>query len=150
MPKSERLFDMLQFIREYPNLNATDLSRLCGVSERGIYRYLNTLERAGISVRFQNGGYRLQEDYNDIPGKADPEDLKALQVLLSEGMRVCEDEHVVERGRRLLELIGIGSLEGRKERPNEIEIIHAGVAAAYLGGTIAIGHSSSRTSSTPY
>jgi len=142
MPKSERLFDMLQFIREYPNLNATDLSRLCGVSERGIYRYLNTLERAGISVRFQNGGYRLQEDYNDIPGKADPEDLKALQVLLSEGMRVCEDEHVVERGRRLLELIGIGSLEGRKERPNEIEIIHAGVAAAYPGGTIAIGHSS--------
>ena len=37
MTKSEKLFEMLEFIREYPNLTAEDLARLCDVSKRGIY-----------------------------------------------------------------------------------------------------------------
>ncbi len=140
MTKSEKLFEMLELVREYSNLNVTDLARLCDVSERGIYRYLNTLSRAGFLIRFQNGGYKLQEDYSDILRKADPEDLEALKVLLSEGMRVCEDAQIVERGRRLMELVGLPA--GRERRPNEIEIVPEGVRAAYPGGTITIGHSS--------
>jgi predicted DNA-binding transcriptional regulator YafY len=62
MAKTEKVFDMLRLIKEYPNLTAQDLARLCGVSERGIYRYLNTLSRAGISVRFKDGGYKFQEN----------------------------------------------------------------------------------------
>ncbi len=66
MTKSEKLFEMLRFIREYPNLNVKDLAQLCDVSERGIYRYINTLSRAGIPVRLQDGGYRLSEDRFDL------------------------------------------------------------------------------------
>jgi len=143
MPKSEKLFDMLQLVREYPNLNARDLARLCDVSERGIYRYLNTLSRAGIAIRFQNGGYKLQQDdYTQIFGKAEPEDLETLGTLLSEGMRACEDDDLVERGKKLMELMGMALPARGKKRPNYIEIVSEGTEAAQHGGTITIGHSS--------
>ena len=70
MAKSERLFEMLEYIKEYPYLNAQDLARLCNVSERGIYRYLNTLSRAGISVRFQEDGYKLLDSELDFLKKS--------------------------------------------------------------------------------
>ena len=146
MPKSEKLFDMLQLIRECPDLNASDLSRLCDVSERGIYRYLNTLSRAGIPVRLKNGGYRLQEDYTDILGdvlrKAGPEVMESLKLLLSLGMRICEDDRVAEHGRDLMKLIEM-SLPGKGKLPwNEIEIMPEGVGAVHRGGAITMGHSS--------
>ena len=146
MPKSEKLFDMLQLIREYPDLNASDLSRLCDVSERGIYRYLNTLSRAGIPVRLKHGGYRLQEDYTDILDdilkKAGPEVMESLRLLLSLGMRICEDDRVAEHGRDLMKLIEM-SLPGKGKLPsNEIEIVPEGVGAVHRGGTITMGHSS--------
>ena len=67
MTKSEKIFDMLALIKEYPNLNAKDLSQLCDVSERGIYRYLKTLSNAGIPIRYKDGGYSLQGEYTDPP-----------------------------------------------------------------------------------
>jgi len=73
MTKSEKLFQMVEFIREDPRLTAADLARLCDVSERGVYRYLYTLSKAGFSIRFQNGGYKLLKECGDILAKADPE-----------------------------------------------------------------------------
>ena len=146
MPKSEKLFDMLQLIKEYPNLNAEDLARLCDVSERGIYRYLNTLSNAGIPVRFRNGGYRLQEDYADILAdvfsKTDPKTLDALRVLLSLGMRNCEDDGILERGRDLMELIETSIPDLGRLQLSEIEILPEKAKAVYHGGTITVGHSS--------
>ena len=146
MPKSEKLFDMLQLIKEYPNLNAEDLARLCNVSERGVYRYLNTLSNVGIPVHLRNGGYELQKDYTDILGgvfsKAGPEAMESLRVLLSLGMRICEDDRVAEHGRDLMKLIEM-SLPGKGKLPwNEIEIMSEGVGAVHRGGTITMGHSS--------
>jgi len=142
MPKSEKLFDMLEYVKEYPGLTAKDLSKLCNVSERGIYRYLNTLSRAGISIRFKKGGYRLQEDYRDIVRDADPEDLEALRVLLLEGMRVYEDDQVVQRGKRLMKQMGMDVTGKLKGQPGTIEIVSERTEPAYKGGTITIGHSS--------
>ena len=142
MAKSEKLFEMLELIKEYPNLNVRDLSRLFDVSERGIYRYLNTLSRAGISIRFQDGGYKLQENYPDVVREADPTDMETLKVLLSEGMQVCKDPQMVERGRKLMEMMGIAPLESGKRQPDEIEIVPVTAKATYPGGTVAVGHSS--------
>jgi peptide/nickel transport system substrate-binding protein len=146
MPKSEKLFDMLQLIKEYPNLNAKDLSRLCNVSERGIYRYLNTLANAGIRVRMRNGGYQLQEEYtdtlSDVFRETDPKTLDALMVLLSLGMESCEDDAVLERGRDLMKLIETSIPELGRWRPGEIEILPGKEKAVYHGGTITVGHSS--------
>ena len=146
MTKTEKIFDMIKLITEYPDLTARDLARLCDVSERGIYRYLNTLSKAGIPIRCQNGGYRLQEDYtdtlSDILRGTDPETLDAVRVLLSLGMRTCEDDRVVERGIGFTKLmeesfpkqVGLGL--------SEIEMLPDKAGASYHGGTITIGHSS--------
>jgi len=142
MTKSEKLFGMLELIREYPNLTAGDLARLCDVSERGIYRYINTLAKADISIRFQNGGYRLQDDYSDIFRKSDPEKLAALRDLLSLGMQSCQDERILDFGKEFMDLIEENLPRSEKRRPDEIEIIPEGAEAAHRGGTIAIGHSS--------
>jgi peptide/nickel transport system substrate-binding protein len=142
MTKSEKLFKMLEYIREYPNLSAKDLSKLCDVSERGIYRYLNTLSNAGFSIRFRDGGYKLQEDYDDILKKTEPEDLEALKILLSEGMKTCDDKQVLERGKKLIKLVEKNLPRAIRHQRNEIEILPAGKKSDYPGGSMIIGHSS--------
>lgn len=54
---------MLRLIRENPNrLKAKDLATLCGVSERGVYRYLNSLAATGTRIRMGSNGYELLND----------------------------------------------------------------------------------------
>lgn len=142
MTKSEKLFEMLEFVKEYPNLTAKDLSRLCNVSERGVYRYINTLSRADISIRFQNGGYRLQESSDAIFGKSDPEKLAALKELLSLGMQSCQDDRVLGYGKEFMGLIEANLPRSSNRQPGEIEIITEGAKVEHPGGTITIGHSS--------
>ena len=101
---------------------------------------MDSTSATGLS--FENGGYKLQDDYPDVVEKADPADIEALKVLMSEGMRVCEDPQVVKRGRKLLELMGIASPEGGRQQPDGIEIIPKGAGIAHPGGTVTIGHSS--------
>jgi peptide/nickel transport system substrate-binding protein len=142
MAKSERLFEMLQYIREYPNLTAQDLARLCRVSERGVYRYLNTLSRAGIPVHFQDGGYRLSEDVPDLLKKVDVEGLRAIVRLLTIGMSNCEDRELLRHGRSFMRLIDDNLPKTPGRQSDEIEIVPAGMEASNYGGTISIGHSS--------
>ncbi len=142
MAKSEKLFEVLNFIREYPDLTPKDLARLCSVSERAVYRYLNTLSKVGISIQFQDGGYKLQGYYGDILREADPEALEALKLLLSAGMRTHRDERILEHGRNFLKLIDMNLPKKKGRRFNEIEIVPEEVRAINQGGTITIGHSS--------
>jgi ABC-type transport system substrate-binding protein len=142
MAKSERLFEMLRYIKEYPHLTVEDLARLCRVSERGIYRYLNTLSRAGIPVRFQQGGYRVPEDEVDLLKAVDLESLRAIRSLLSIGIRNCDDEELLRYGRNFIELIDENLPKAKREKPNEMEVIPEGVKASNYGGTVTIGHSS--------
>ena len=142
MTKSEKLFEMLQLIKEYPGLTARDLARLCNVSERGVYRYINTLSNADISIRFQNGGYRMQEDYSDILRKSDTEGLDALRELVSLGMRNCEDRQLLNHGKEFMALIERNLPRSKKQSLDGIEIVPKGMRATHKGGTIVVGHSS--------
>ncbi|MBD3183888.1 HTH domain-containing protein [Candidatus Poribacteria bacterium] len=142
MAKSEKIFEMLEYISEYPNLTPRDLARLCEVSERAIYRYLNTLSKVGISVQFEDGGYKLQGGYRDIFKKPDPEGLEALKILLSAGMEVCNDQHILEHGKSFLKIIDSNLPTKRQRNQNEIEIVPEEIRAKNRGGTITVGHSS--------
>lgn len=65
MPKTNRLIEMTRLIHNVPGrLTAKDLARDCGVSERGIFRYIGTLKDAGVEVEFdfEKGGYTLMND----------------------------------------------------------------------------------------
>ena len=146
MPKTEKIFDMLRFVKEYPNLTARDLSQLCNVSERGIYRYLNTLSRAGIPIRFQNGGYRLEDDYTDVFEdlfiNADPGTLEHIISLLSLGMQSSQDDVAVKHGKEFIKLIKATFPRLKKLRKGEIDILPEMAQATHHGGTVTIGHSS--------
>ena len=142
MTKSERLFEMLQYIKEYPHLTAQDLSRLCNVSERGVYRYLNTLSRAGIPVRFRGDGYKLLEDRLDFLKEFNLQDLQSIRALLSIGIANCSDHELVESGGEFIKLIDNNLPRTMSGAPNSIEIIPSGVKDPDKGGTVTIGHSS--------
>ena len=141
MPKSEKLFWMLEYVKKYPHVTIRDLSRLCDVSERGIYRYINTLSRAGILVRFQEGGYVLP-DRLELLKEADVEVLRSVRTLLSMGMRDCDDAELLGYGKDFVELVDNYLPETRRGAPNEIEVIPEDMESSHHGGIVTIGHSS--------
>jgi len=142
MPKSEKLFEVLSFIGECSDLTPKDLARLCNVSERAIYRYINTLSKVGMSIQFQNGGYKLQGHYGDILRKVDPEGLEALKLLLSAGMETYKDERILKYGRDFLKMIEMNIPEKERRQLDEIEIVPEEIRAVNRGGTITLGHDS--------
>ena len=142
MTKTEKLFEMLRFIREYPDLNVKDLAQLCDVSERGIYRYINTLSRAGIPVRLQNGGYRLSEDRFDLLEKTDVRKLEAVKDMLSIGVEHCSDDQLIRHARDFMDLIDENLPGIKNSPPGEMTIVPDGVRATNYGGVVRIGHSS--------
>jgi len=142
LAKSEKLFEILNLISESPDLTPKDLARLCDVSERAIYRYMNTLSKVGFSINFRNGGYKLQGAYDNIFSKADPEGLNALKLLISAGMRAYGDDRIQEYGKKFMELIDTNLPEPEEWQLDEIEIVPEEVRADYQGGTFIIGHSS--------
>lgn len=106
MVKSEKMVRMLDFICERPGeLKAGDLARLCDISERGIYRYLTTLKRAGISVIFNSGGYRVvsMQWYYILAQKKLTD---AVAALVKRGLVRCEDEVLQAHGKRALAILG--------------------------------------------
>jgi len=142
MAKSEKLFEILELIKKDSNLKPKVLAQLCNISERAVYRYLNTLSKIGISVDFQNGGYKLKSDYIGIFRNVNYDGLEAIKFLLSEGMKTCEDHDLLEQGRDFLKLIDLNLYQEGKRQPKEIEIIPEHLRAKYRGGIITIGQGS--------
>jgi predicted DNA-binding transcriptional regulator YafY len=65
VPKTNRLIEMTRLIHIVPGrLTAKELARNFGVSERGIFRYIETLKASGVEVEFdfEKGGYTLMND----------------------------------------------------------------------------------------
>lgn len=106
MVKSEKMVRMLDLICERPGeLKAGDLSKLCDVSERGVYRYLATLKRSGISVVFNSGGYRVvsMQWYYILAQK---KLTAAIAELVKRGLERCEDKALQVKGKRALAILG--------------------------------------------
>jgi hypothetical protein len=89
---------------------AADLARLCNVSERGIYRYLGTLSRADISIRFRGGGHavpkRMSEVAHEIMREIDREEhLQTIGTLLSIGLANSDDDELIQYGKESMKLL---------------------------------------------
>ncbi|MBM3211048.1 HTH domain-containing protein, partial [Candidatus Poribacteria bacterium] len=142
MPKSEKLFEMLELIKKFPNLSPKELAKRCGVSERAIYRYITTLSKVGILVSSQKGEYRLQGYYGDILSNFKPESLEAIKKLIQSGMRLYTDEKILQHGREFIKLIDVNLPKSEKSEPNEIDIVPDGIRVYERVGSITIGQSS--------
>jgi predicted DNA-binding transcriptional regulator YafY len=66
MGKLDRLFLILNLLRSRSALSASDLAEECEVSERTIYRDIQTLSAARVPVHF-DGGYRIVSDDAFLP-----------------------------------------------------------------------------------
>jgi predicted DNA-binding transcriptional regulator YafY len=61
MARLDRLFLIVSLLRRKGTLSATDLARECKVSERTIFRDIQTLSGAEVPISF-DGGYKLGND----------------------------------------------------------------------------------------
>lgn len=61
MTKSERLWYLVNMIRDRGVMLVREMTQECGVSQRTIYRDLNSLAKMNIPVYYEDG-YRLRED----------------------------------------------------------------------------------------
>jgi predicted DNA-binding transcriptional regulator YafY len=86
MARSDRLFRLLQAMREMPApITAARLADVVGVSQRSLYRDIDSLRAAGARIEGERGyGYRLIEDYALPPQTFDRTEIEALALGLAE------------------------------------------------------------------
>ena len=86
MSRSDRLFRLLQTMRELPApFTAARLAKETGVSQRSLYRDIDSLRAAGARIEGERGyGYRLVEDYSLPPQTFDRIEIEALALGLAE------------------------------------------------------------------
>jgi len=86
MARSDRLFRLLQTMRELPApFTAARLAAETGVSLRSLYRDIDSLRAAGARIEGERGyGYRLIEDYSLPPQTFDRIEIEALALGLAE------------------------------------------------------------------
>jgi predicted DNA-binding transcriptional regulator YafY len=80
MPRSDRLFDLIQTLRDGRLHRATDLARRMGVTERTIWRDMATLMQSGMPVEGARGmGYVLRQPVTLPPMMLSATELEALR-----------------------------------------------------------------------
>ncbi|MGH1429414.1 MAG: helix-turn-helix transcriptional regulator [Arenicella sp.] len=81
MHKSDRLFQLTNILRAHQPITARELAEKISVSERTIYRYIDSLSTSGIPVYGEPGvGYRLSEGFDLPPLQLTQEELEALVI----------------------------------------------------------------------
>ena len=139
MSKTEKVFDMLNLISESPGLTIPELSGLCHVSERGIYRYIHTAEKLGYHLRNTGGHfYRDRADsVLDLTGSVSGTVVvrEALALLVA----YTNDPQKKKECNKLLK--SLDQRYPRKKRGARLQIVKTGQAAE-PGGTLTIGHAS--------
>jgi hypothetical protein len=120
MPKLERLLELARMTRNRGVRNIREMSRTCGVSQRTIYRYLNTLSAVDVPRVLQNGDERA--------GRAAPaagldaDDRCLIRHLLDHNPLVHES-YFVPRLDRLRQLLAPSpSSAGRRLRGRVLEV----------------------------
>lgn len=81
MSRPDRLFDLLQHLRDGRLHRAEDLAAELKVSQRTLYRYMDRLVASGVPIVGQRGvGYRLRNEIVLPPLTLTPDELEALQL----------------------------------------------------------------------
>lgn len=105
MRRSDRLFDLIQILRDGRLHRAADLARQTHVSERTIWRDMGTLMATGLAVEGERGmGYILRQPMTLPPMILTPQEREALRTglrLVAEGA----DEGLARAARSLAEKI---------------------------------------------
>lgn len=81
MRRTDRLFDLIQILRDGKLHTAQEMARTCEVSVRTIYRDMDTLVASGVPVQGERGvGYMITEAISLPPLTLTTEELEALNL----------------------------------------------------------------------
>ncbi|WP_299653900.1 YafY family protein [uncultured Tateyamaria sp.] len=81
MRRTDRLFDIIQILRDGKLHKAQDIADICEVSVRTIYRDMDTLVASGVPVQGERGvGYMITEAISLPPLTLTTEELEALNL----------------------------------------------------------------------
>lgn len=93
MPRSDRLFDLLQILRDGRVHRAQDLAVRMGVSLRTLYRDMDTLAASGVPVGGTRGtGYQLADLVALPPLTLTKAELEALNLALVIASRIADSD----------------------------------------------------------
>jgi len=93
MPRSDRLYDLMQILRDGRLHRASDLAERLGVSLRTVYRDMDTLMASGVPLEGNRGlGYRATADITLPPLNLTMAELEALHLGLAVVDRGADDE----------------------------------------------------------
>jgi len=98
--KFERLLFLIKALHKHPRLNVERLAEECRVSTRTVFRDLQALTRAGISVESKSG-YRLASESIFLPLELTPEEYLTLYWAL-QSSPVKENNQLGHTGSRIL------------------------------------------------
>ena len=99
MTKAERLMYLVNLIRSRAGVEIGDMAAECGVSQRTIYRDLNTLFRVRIPIYYENG-YRLRSESNTPALDFSSEDLHLIRFALQNNP-LSQRGYLAERFKRI-------------------------------------------------
>ncbi|MCX7749481.1 MAG: YafY family transcriptional regulator [Clostridia bacterium] len=114
--KLERLMAMIMILINRRRVSAKALAEYFEVSERTIYRDIETIDRAGIpivSYQGMNGGFEIMENYKIDKNVLTPEDIKSIIVALKGVNSLLKDKKVSN----ILEKMK--NLESWRNNPND-------------------------------
>lgn len=92
MPRSNRLFDIIQLLRDGNLHRAQDIAAQTGVTVRTIYRDMDRLAASGVPVQGTRGtGYRITDAVSLPPLTLTPAELEALNLGLAIVAQAADD-----------------------------------------------------------
>jgi len=93
MARKDRLYDLIQLLKDGALHRAEDLAQVTGVSLRTLYRDMDTLKASGVPVRGERGvGYQITAAYTLPPLNLSRTELEALHLGLAAVGEAQDDE----------------------------------------------------------
>lgn len=123
--KSAKLIQMVMILLEKKKSTARELSGLLNVSQRTIYRYINTLANADIPIYSEKGkfgGIYIRSDYSVDNKLFTNSDLEAMLISLKTLEETTQDENYLLTVQKIKKLIPNSKVDSLNLKANQILI----------------------------
>jgi predicted DNA-binding transcriptional regulator YafY len=128
MAKADRLLYLINLIKSQHNLTAKELAEKCGVSERTIFRDVNSLASARLPIYYDHG-YRFLEGAFLPTLNLTDEELSALQFAL-EFSPIKADRSLQKLARNILSKLEAGKKSLSSEEPDRSNQVNQDITSS--------------------
>ncbi len=137
MTKAERLLHLITLIRSYRSLTSKQLAEKCSVSERTIFRDINSLAAAGFPIYYDRGYKFLDGAFLPTLNMTE-EELSALKLAL-EFSPIRSNPSMMQLGRSIQAKLDVAKKKPESERSDRSNGAAAGELASSDGAGALLG-----------